>query len=294
MAKLKAYRTKRNFGKTQGTVRRRNRSAPAIVCRSQAPRDGRPLRSPAARSGRAEKLGGAEGAVAQSGRQAARGEAEDHPSSISISRCHPGRRVWRRPDDRLGHGQHGRRWTTPDARPEMGSFKFRLAGEKLNGGWMLARLKRKPEDKGRKNWLLFKERDPSADEKTDILSKLPESVKSGRRIEELVEKAKPPAKPARLKPGAVQGAKTGRCAKPRRAATRHAGGRPARRQTHERGVAARDQVRRLPHHGACGGRRGAADYARRARLDETLRRSSARFRQAAVQPGNHRRRGCNA
>ena len=28
-----------------------------------------------------------------------------------------------------------------------GAFKFRLAGEKLNGGWMLARLKPKPGEK---------------------------------------------------------------------------------------------------------------------------------------------------
>ena len=37
-----------------------------------------------------------------------------------------------------------------------GSFKFRLAGEKLGGGWMLARLKAKPGEK--KNWLRIKER----------------------------------------------------------------------------------------------------------------------------------------
>src|SRR5919109_4895472 len=35
-----------------------------------------------------------------------------------------------------------------------GAFKFRLSGEKLNGGWMLARLKKPDED--RHNWLLFK------------------------------------------------------------------------------------------------------------------------------------------
>ena len=44
-----------------------------------------------------------------------------------------------------------------------GAFKFRLAGEKLNGGWMLARLKPKPGDDDKKNWLLFKERDLAAD-----------------------------------------------------------------------------------------------------------------------------------
>ncbi|MDQ2634700.1 MAG: DNA ligase D [Pseudomonadota bacterium] len=90
---------------------------------------------------------------------------------------------------------------------ESGSFKFRLAGEKLNGGWMLARLKGKPEDRGKTNWLLFKERDPAANTDTDILIERPESVKSGRRIEELVEAPKPVAKPARIRPGSVQGAR---------------------------------------------------------------------------------------
>src|SRR6187549_108095 len=40
-----------------------------------------------------------------------------------------------------------------------GAFKFRLAGDKLYGGWMLARLKPKAGDDGKRNWLLFKERD---------------------------------------------------------------------------------------------------------------------------------------
>ncbi|MER8829918.1 DNA ligase D [Mesorhizobium sp. M0938] len=91
-----------------------------------------------------------------------------------------------------------------------GSFKFRLAGDKLNGGWMLTRLKPKPGgDEGKKNWLLFKERDLAADAKLDILEARPESVKSGRRIEELVEPPKPagrPVKPVVLKPGALPGA----------------------------------------------------------------------------------------
>ena len=51
---------------------------------------------------------------------------------------------------------------------------------------MLARLKDKPGE-GKRNWLLFKERDQAADAKVDILAARPESVKSGRRIEELVE-----------------------------------------------------------------------------------------------------------
>ena len=85
-----------------------------------------------------------------------------------------------------------------------GAFKFRLSGEKLSGGWMLARLKRKPGDGDKQGWLLIKEHDQAADTKTDILAARPESVKSGRRIEDLV--AQPPAKPVELKPGKLPGA----------------------------------------------------------------------------------------
>ncbi|MGF6175283.1 DNA ligase D [Ensifer sp. 4252] len=90
-----------------------------------------------------------------------------------------------------------------------GSFKFRLAGEKLNGGWMLARLKPKPGEDGQHNWLLFKERDLAADATVEIVTARPESVKSGRRIEELVEKPKRPPKPVKLNPSALSGAVKG-------------------------------------------------------------------------------------
>lgn len=95
-----------------------------------------------------------------------------------------------------------------------GAFKFRLAGQKLNGGWMLTRLKPKPgEEENKKNWLLFKERDLASDTKLDILEARPESVKSGRRIEELAAPAKKPQrlppKPGSLKPGALPGAVKG-------------------------------------------------------------------------------------
>lgn len=84
-----------------------------------------------------------------------------------------------------------------------GNFKFRLAGEKLSGGWMLARLKNKDE---KESWILFKERDQAADPSRDILAERPESVKSGRRIEELVAPPPVPVKPrpaSRIK-GAVK------------------------------------------------------------------------------------------
>ncbi|HEX4297464.1 MAG TPA: DNA ligase D, partial [Devosia sp.] len=94
-----------------------------------------------------------------------------------------------------------------------GDFKFRLWGDKLKGGWMLVRLKPKPNEPDG-NWLFFKERDPSADAKTDILATRPESVKSGLTIEQLLAadaaakknvapKPKAPGKPA---PGRLKGA----------------------------------------------------------------------------------------
>jgi len=90
-----------------------------------------------------------------------------------------------------------------------GAFKFRLFGEKLKGGWMLTRLKPR-QGETKRNWLLFKERDQAADPDTDILAARPESVKTGRRIEELAAPRKQqekrraaPPKVGRL-PGAVK------------------------------------------------------------------------------------------
>ncbi|UJW85090.1 DNA ligase D [Devosia sp. SL43] len=87
-----------------------------------------------------------------------------------------------------------------------GAFKFRLVGEKLRGGWMLARLKGKPEDKGKEGWILFKERDTAMSTEGDILVDRPESVKTGRRIEELVAPPPAPVKRTKPQPGKVAGA----------------------------------------------------------------------------------------
>lgn len=87
---------------------------------------------------------------------------------------------------------------------EKGAFKFRLDGEKLHGGWMLARLKPKAGDT-KLNWLLFKEHDQASSTEIDILKERPESVKTGRLIEELqpAETDKVTLRPGRLK-GAVR------------------------------------------------------------------------------------------
>ena len=60
---------------------------------------------------------------------------------------------------------------------DAGHASFRLDGEKLRGGWSLRRVD------GRR-WLLVKRRDEEADS-GDPVSERPESVKSGRTIEEL-------------------------------------------------------------------------------------------------------------
>ena len=129
-----------------------------------------------------------------------------------------------------------------DAGLKAGELKFRLAGEKLGGGWMLVRLKPKPGEK-KAVWLLIKEKDTAAAPGRDILAERPESVKSGRRIEELAPAA--PVKVGRLRPGALAGAVKG--PGPERLAPQLAsrGGAAAGGG----GLAARDQARRVPDAG---------------------------------------------
>ena len=68
-----------------------------------------------------------------------------------------------------------------------GRLKFRLAGEKLQGGWTLVRMGRNSSEEGKENWLLIKEKDEKADPtgKRDILKERPESVATGRSLEEI-------------------------------------------------------------------------------------------------------------
>jgi len=90
-----------------------------------------------------------------------------------------------------------------------GAIKFRLSGEKLGGGWTLVRIKNdhQPGD----NWLLIKERDPFARPEADgdILEEAPQSVISGRRVEEILpdEPAQTSAKPRRMQTARLAGAR---------------------------------------------------------------------------------------
>jgi len=64
---------------------------------------------------------------------------------------------------------------------EDGHLSFWLDGEKLRGGWTLQRTHGGAKPK----WLLIKKRDEGADARRNPVSTQPESVLSGRTIEEL-------------------------------------------------------------------------------------------------------------
>ncbi|WP_333683769.1 DNA ligase D [Pontibaca methylaminivorans] len=80
-----------------------------------------------------------------------------------------------------------------------GHLEFTLSGDKLRGSWHLVRMRGKPRDK-RANWLLIKGEDAEARDEAarDILEERPESVLSGRTIEDVAGGATPkPRKTAR-------------------------------------------------------------------------------------------------
>jgi bifunctional non-homologous end joining protein LigD len=62
-----------------------------------------------------------------------------------------------------------------------GRIKFRLNGEKLHGAWSLIRMIRSPKE----TWLLVKMVDAYADRKRDLVEEQPQSVISGKRVEEV-------------------------------------------------------------------------------------------------------------
>jgi DNA ligase D-like protein (predicted 3'-phosphoesterase) len=68
---------------------------------------------------------------------------------------------------------------------DAGHAKFWLDGEKLEGGWTLQRTRggSKPQ------WLLIKRRDEGADARRNPQSTQPESVKSGRTLEQVRDEA---------------------------------------------------------------------------------------------------------
>lgn len=67
---------------------------------------------------------------------------------------------------------------------EAGHVEVWLEGEKLRGGYVLVRI-----DEEKDQWLLIKMKDTEADEQRDPLATSPESVVTGRTIDEVREEA---------------------------------------------------------------------------------------------------------
>ncbi len=74
---------------------------------------------------------------------------------------------------------------TPEQGWKKGKLHFVLKGKKLKGEWVLVRGSREP-----RQWIFFKVRDVHASAEIDITAERPESVVSGRLIEELGENRK--------------------------------------------------------------------------------------------------------
>lgn len=118
-------------------------------------------------------------------------EVEDHPLEYGTF------------EGRIPAGQYGagdvivwdRGFWTPEGNPhaglKSGRLTFELHGEKLHGRWSLVRMHgRQNGDEKRTNWLLIKSHDEFARSgaDTDLLSQRPESVASGKVIDEAAAK----------------------------------------------------------------------------------------------------------
>jgi bifunctional non-homologous end joining protein LigD len=95
---------------------------------------------------------------------------------------------------------------------QKGHLQFELHGKKLSGRWHLVKMHAKPRDK-HENWLLIKADDEEArsDKADDILDEHPESVKTGRDLQEISTEA----------PG--WSSKTGKTAKAKNATSKSTG-----------------------------------------------------------------------
>ena len=73
----------------------------------------------------------------------------------------------------------------PDEGLRKGDLKFRLHGHRLNGDFVLVRMKPRKEDRGRQNWLLIKKRDDYAGAGDEPTQEFDTSVKTGRTMEQI-------------------------------------------------------------------------------------------------------------
>ncbi len=74
----------------------------------------------------------------------------------------------------------------PDQGLAKGDFKFRLHGDRVNGDFVLVRMKPRKEDRGKQNWLLIKKRDEFAGDGNEPTEEFDTSVKSGRSMDQIL------------------------------------------------------------------------------------------------------------
>jgi bifunctional non-homologous end joining protein LigD len=74
----------------------------------------------------------------------------------------------------------------PDEGLAKGDLKFRLHGHRLNGDFVLVRMKPRQGDRGRQNWLLIKKRDEYAGEGDEPTEEFDTSVKTGRTMDQIL------------------------------------------------------------------------------------------------------------
>ena len=83
-------------------------------------------------------------------------------------------------------GNYAMQEGTPAEAHSRGAMKIVLNGARLKGGFALVQTKMGGKAE---NWLLIKEKDDYADYDTDILKAQPDSVRTGRSLEEIAEEA---------------------------------------------------------------------------------------------------------
>jgi bifunctional non-homologous end joining protein LigD len=100
-----------------------------------------------------------------------------------------------------------------------GSMKFKLHGEKLRGGFALVKIKGRDRRDAVKSWLLIKEKDEYARPGSNVVEALPDSVVTGRSVEQVAAdrdrvwssnretKSAPPRAARELSPKDVPGAR---------------------------------------------------------------------------------------
>lgn len=80
-------------------------------------------------------------------------------------------------------------WTPLDPDPasalKKGRLHFRLHGEKLQGEWTLSRMGARQSEGDKENWLLIKRSDEHVRKGVSIVDQRPESVESGRSIDDI-------------------------------------------------------------------------------------------------------------